>query len=124
MHRRLRWRAFVHGPPLCRRRVDAGHFDLGVALQESGKLQLAIEADGKAIALDACMIAAHHNLGSAWQALGKMDEAPRAYARAWTLDPARFPRIAQELAAGATGKVWLTADALRTELAGARQGRR
>jgi hypothetical protein len=62
------------------------------------------------------MVQAHHNLASALQHAGHIEAAMQHYARAWALDPASFPRIAQDLAAGCNGAVWLTAGGLKGTL--------
>lgn len=92
------------------------HYDCGVALQESGQPAAAAEVYRRAIALAPEMARAHHNLAGAWQALGGLDQALAAFAQAYRLDPASFPRIAQDLAAGRCGQVWLRAEELRARL--------
>ena len=91
------------------------HYDLGVALQESGQIPDAITAYRRALAL-AADLRTHHNLASALQASGDMAAALREYARAFALDPACLPRIAQDLAAGRCGRVWLNVEGLKQAL--------
>jgi len=94
---------------------------LGTALHEAGHPAEAVDAYRAALAAapDPAApghVASWHNLGSALQATGDLDAAMAAYARAYATDPASFPRIAQELAAGPAGQVWLSAAALRAKL--------
>ena len=92
-------------------------YDLGVALQESGQAEAAIAAYRKALVLAPGMVRARHNLASALQSCGDIATAMDFYAHAYKLEPASFPRIAQDLAAGSTGQVWLKAGALKARLA-------
>ena len=89
---------------------------LGAALHEAGQPAEAIGAYRAALAGAPGHVASWHNLGSALQATGDLDGAMSAYARAYAADPASFPRIAQELAAGRAGQVWLSAAGLRARL--------
>ncbi|MGI4945943.1 MAG: tetratricopeptide repeat protein [Janthinobacterium lividum] len=89
---------------------------LGAALHEAGQPGEAVAAYQAALAAAPRQVASWHNLGSALQAVGDLPGAMHAYARAYAADPASFPRIAQELAAGRSGQVWLTAGALRARL--------
>lgn len=89
---------------------------LGAALHEAGQPAEAIGAYRAALAAAPRHVASWHNLGSALQATGDLDGAMAAYARAYATDPASFPRIAQELAAGPSGQVWLSAAVLRAKL--------
>ena len=95
-------------------------FDLGVALQETGSLPSAIAAYRRALALQP-QARAHHNLASALQHQGDMAAAMQEYARAWKFDEASLPRIAQDLAAGRNGRVWLNVDTLKQALEDARE---
>ena len=89
---------------------------VGAALHEAGQPAEAITAYQAALEAAPTQVASLHNLGSALQATGDLPGAMQAYARAYAADPASFPRIAQELAAGRHGQVWLTAAALRASL--------
>ncbi len=89
---------------------------LGAALHEAGQPAEAVAAYQAALAAAPRQVASLHNLGSALQAAGDLPGAMCAYAQAYAADPASFPRIAQELAAGRSGQVWLSAAALRTRL--------
>ena len=95
---------------------------LGTALHEAGQPARAIDAYRAALAAAPGHVASWHNLGSALQATGDLDAAMAAYARAYATDPASFPRIAQELAAGSSGQVWLSAAALRAKLQATARG--
>ncbi len=95
---------------------DAWH-DLGTALHEGGRLAEAAGAYVKSTELASDRAETWHNLGSVRQGLHDMDGALTAYARAFALRPESFPRIAQELAAGNPGRVWLRAGDLRRALA-------
>lgn len=89
---------------------------LGAALHEAGQPAEAVAAYQAALAAAPRQVASLHNLGSALQAVGDLPGAMHAYARAYAANPASFPRIAQELAAGRSGQVWLSAAALRARL--------
>ncbi len=95
---------------------DAWH-DLGTVLHEGGHPAEAAGAYVRSTALAPDRADTWHNLGSVRQALHDMDGALAAYARAFALRPESFPRIAQELAAGNPGRVWLRAGDLRRVLA-------
>jgi tetratricopeptide (TPR) repeat protein len=95
---------------------------LGTALHEAGQPAEAVGAYRAALAVAPARAATWHNLGSALQATGDLDGALLAYAQAYAADPASFPRIAQELAAGRAGQVWLSADALRAKLRATARG--
>jgi Flp pilus assembly protein TadD len=90
--------------------------DLGTAMVEAGDAAHAVVAYRAALVNAPDRVETWHNLGSAFQAIGDIDAAIDAYAQAYARDPASFPRIAQELAAGRAGQVWLTAAALKTRL--------
>jgi hypothetical protein len=62
------------------------------------------------------MVQAHHNLAGALQQAGDIAAAMQHYAEAWALDAASFARIAQDLATGCNGAVWLTAAGLKSTL--------
>ena len=96
---------------------DAWH-DLGTALHEGGRLAEAASAYVKSTTLAPSRAETWHNLGSVRQGLRDMEGALTAYARAFALRPESFPHIAQELAAGNSGRVWLRAGDLRRALAG------
>lgn len=65
----------------------AGHYNLGNALQQQGKLAEAIASYGRALALKPDYADALNALGVALEALGKPNEAANAYARAVALAP-------------------------------------
>nr|WP_321983853.1 tetratricopeptide repeat protein [uncultured Lichenicoccus sp.] len=90
--------------------------DLGAALQENAQPSEAREIYLRALAFDPQRAQTWHNLGSACQAISDLPAALAAYGRALQLDPDSLPRIAQELAAGRCGAVWLSADDLRSTL--------
>ncbi|WP_428377127.1 tetratricopeptide repeat protein [Lichenicoccus sp.] len=85
---------------------------------------MARDAYLRALALEPQRAQTWHNLGSAYQAVSDLPAALSAYARALQLDPHGFPRIAQELAAGRCGAVWVSADDLRRTLAASAAGHR
>lgn len=91
-------------------------YGLGTALHEAGDPAEAIKAYRAALALRPDGIETWHNLGSALQATGDLEGALQAYGRAYVQDSACFARIAQELAAGRTGQVWLNPVALKANL--------
>ena len=95
---------------------------LGTALHEAGQPAEAIAAYRAALAAATGHVACWNNLGRALQATGDLDGAMAAYASAYATDPASFPRIAQELAAGSSGQVWLSAAALRAKLQATARG--
>ncbi len=95
---------------------DVWH-DLGTALHEGGRLAEAAGAYVKSTTLAPGRAETWHNLGSVRQELRDMNGALAAYAHAFALRPESFPRIAQELAAGNPGRVWLRAGDLRRTLA-------
>lgn len=95
--------------------ADVWH-DLATALHEGGHLSGAVAAYEQALALAADRAETWHNLGSVRQGMRDIDGALAAYARAYALRPESFPRIAQELAAGNPGRVWLRAGDLRRTL--------
>lgn len=90
--------------------------DLGAALLEAGRGREAASAFRRALVIDPDRVASWHNLGSAEQASGDLPAALAAYAQAYRRDPACLPRLAQELAAGPHGRVYLRAIDLRREL--------
>lgn len=92
--------------------------DLGTALHEARRPAEAAPVYRDALAREPGRVDTWHNLASSLQAIGDVDGALRCYARAYRLDRTSFPRIAQELAAGNPGKVWLRAADLRNVLIG------
>ncbi len=90
--------------------------DLGAALLEAGRGREAASAFRRALGIDPDRVASWHNLGSAEQAGGNMPAALTAYAQAYRRDPDCLPRLAQELAAGPNGRVYLRAADLRRDL--------
>ena len=67
---------------------DAGVWaNLGIALKVLGDLNDALEACGRAAALDASNANAHNNLGIVQMAMGRLVEATQSYRRALAIDP-------------------------------------
>ena len=60
---------------------------MGIALQEQGKLDEAIEALNKALSLKPAYAEAYNNMGIALQEQGKLDEAIEALNKALSLKP-------------------------------------
>ncbi len=56
--------------------------NMGIALQEQGKLEEAIEAYNKALAIKPDYAEAYNNMGIALQEQGKLEEAIEAYNKA------------------------------------------
>jgi tetratricopeptide (TPR) repeat protein len=67
------------------------HFNLGLALQHKGQLDLAIQEYKTAIGLDPKYASAHDGLGTALHAMKQWDAAIREYRLAMTLDPTSAP---------------------------------
>jgi serine/threonine-protein kinase len=65
--------------------------DLGVALQDQGKLDEAIAQYQKALAIDTKYAPTHNNLGNVLQAQGQLDEAIDEYQKALAIDPNLAP---------------------------------
>ncbi len=63
------------------------HNNLGVALQELGKLDEAVASYHKALAIEPDYAEAHNNLGGALQELGKLDESITAYRESLRIKP-------------------------------------
>jgi tetratricopeptide (TPR) repeat protein len=93
-------------------------FSLGLAQQDRGMRQEAIVAFAQALVLRPCWHEAALNLGVAWQEAGDLERAIDAYAIAYTARPEALARIAQALATGRTGRVWLNIERLRRLLHG------
>jgi tetratricopeptide (TPR) repeat protein len=68
-------------------RVASYHSNLGLALQEQGRLEDAVICHRKAIDLQPDFSEAHNNLGLALQAQGLLDEAVVSFRRAIALNP-------------------------------------
>ncbi len=120
LFRARRWDDAVAAFAVAARRLPrspAVWHDLGTALHEGGHLARAVAAYEQVLSLAPDAAETWHNLGSVRQAMRDMDGAVAAYARAYALRPESFPRIAQELAAGNPGRVWLRAGDLRRTLA-------
>ena len=98
------------------RRADILH-DLGTAHHEAGDLTAAQASYEAALQYEPARAETWHNLGSLRQMLHDIGGALAAYGNAFRLRPDFFPRIAQELAAGPAGRVWLRAADLRATLA-------
>ena len=60
---------------------------MGIALQEQGKLEEAIEAYNKALAIKPDYAEAYNNMGNALQEQGKLEEAIEAYNKALAIKP-------------------------------------
>jgi tetratricopeptide (TPR) repeat protein len=63
------------------------HFNLGVVLKSTGRLDDAAASYRKAIALNPCYAEAHSNLGSIQQERGQFEEAAASYRRAINIKP-------------------------------------
>jgi serine/threonine-protein kinase len=63
------------------------HYNLGLAMQVTGKVDEAIECWKKVTAIDPKYTAAHFNLAIAFSGKGKVDEAIPCYQKAIALDP-------------------------------------
>ena len=67
---------------------DAGaHNNMGIAFQEQGKLEEAVEAYSKALTIKPNHAEAYNNMGTALQNQGKLEEAIEAYNKALTIKP-------------------------------------
>ena len=108
--------ALFHDASTLRPNDAAIRHALGTALHEAGQPDSAITAYRAALAMAPESLETWHNLASACQATGNLAAALHAFARAYAIAPACFPRIAQELAAGQVGQVWLNAAGLKAEL--------
>ena len=60
---------------------------MGVTLQDQGKLEEAIEAYNKALAIKPDYAEAYYNMGIALQDQGKLEEAIEAYNKALAIKP-------------------------------------
>lgn len=107
--------ALTRAARLLPHRADILH-DLGTARHEAGQLTAAQAAYEAALSAGHERAETWHNLGSLRQALHDRAGALAAYGKAFQLRPDSFPRIAQELAAGPAGRVWLRAADLRSDL--------
>ena len=63
------------------------HNNLGIALQDLGKLEDALASYHKALDLKPDFAEAHNNLGNAWKDLGRLEEAVASYRKALDLKP-------------------------------------
>lgn len=108
--------ALTEAARLLPRRADILH-DMGTAHHEAGDLAAAQASYEAALRYGPARAETWHNLGSLRQALHDIGGALAAYGNAFRLRPDFFPRIAQELAAGPLGRVWLRAADLRATLA-------
>ena len=108
--------ALTEAARLLPRRADILH-DLGTAHHEAGDLATAQASYEAALQYEPARAETWHNLGSLRQMLQDIGGAMAAYGNAFRLRPDFFPRIAQELAAGPAGRVWLRAADLRATLA-------
>ena len=107
--------ALTEAARLLPRRADILH-DLGTAHHEAGHLAAAQASYEAALQYGPTRAETWHNLGSLRQVLHDIGGALVAYGNAFRLRPDFFPRIAQELAAGPAGRVWLRAADLRATL--------
>lgn len=94
-------------------------FKVSLARQDLRDLEGAIAALERAIAANPERAEALVNLGIVLQESGRVDDALRAYGRAYRLRAQTFGRIAHALATPDVGRLWLTLDDLRAELASA-----
>ncbi len=92
-------------------------FALGLVCQDLGDAPGAVPAFRAALRAEPGFHEAAFNLGVACQDRGDIAGAMDAYARAWRLRPASFGRVAQALASGRIGRVWLRPSALERDLA-------
>ena len=60
---------------------------MGIALQDQGKLEEAIEAYSKALAIKPDYAEAYNNMGNALKDQGKLEEAIEAYSKALAIKP-------------------------------------
>ena len=60
---------------------------MGMALQEQGKLEEAIEAQNKALAIKPDYAEAYNNMGNAFKDQDKLEEAIEAYRKALAVKP-------------------------------------
>jgi tetratricopeptide (TPR) repeat protein len=60
---------------------------MGIALQDQGKLEEAIEAYNKALSIKPDYAEAYNNMGVALQDQGKLEEAIEAYTKALSIKP-------------------------------------
>ena len=108
--------ALIEAARLLPYRADVLH-DLATAHHEAGHLAAAQASYEAALQYGPTRAETWHNLGSLRQMLHDIGGALVAYGNAFRLRPDFFPRIAQELAAGPAGRVWLRAADLRATLA-------
>ena len=108
--------ALTEAARLLPNRADILH-NLGTAHHEAGDLVAAQASYEATLRCEPARAETWHNLGSLRQALPDVGGALAAYGNAFRLRPDFFPRIAQELAAGPAGCVWLRAGDLRATLA-------
>ncbi len=78
---------------LGRHRSAPAYSHLGNALKGLRRLDEAVAAYDRAIALDPAYVAAHYNRGNALRALGRFDEALAGYERALALQPGYMPAL-------------------------------
>ena len=93
-----------------------GWLHLGLVRQDMHDLPGAISALMCLLQVSPDRIDALVNLGIVLQASGRIVEAIQIYGRAYRLQPESFGRIANALAAGNIGRIWLNLDDLRAEL--------
>ena len=66
---------------------------IGVLLQNSGKLNEALEANKKCVQLTPDDAEAHNNLGITFQSLSKLNDAEESISRAIALKPMTLPKL-------------------------------
>jgi tetratricopeptide (TPR) repeat protein len=94
----------------------AAWYSLALSRQDKGEHAEAAEAYAEALRQRPDFHEAALNLGIALQEAGKLEAALDAYGVALRLRPDSFGRIAQALASGRTGALWLDPSVLRRDL--------
>lgn len=93
-------------------------FRLGLVHQDSDQPEQAAKAYRRAVEIRPRMYQAALNLGIALQDTGALDAAMEAYRTALRLEPRCYNRVAQALVSASSGRLWLSASALRRTLLG------
>ena len=93
-------------------------YRLGLVHQDSDEPEQAANAYRRALEARPQMYQAALNLGIALQDTGALDAAMEAYRTALSLEPRCYNRVAQALVSASTGRLWLSATALRRTLLG------